>query len=521
MARKRRQFTPEQKVRILREHLIDGDAVSDVCDRHDLQPSVFYDWQRKLFEGGAAALSHKRGDPEKARLERRVEKLEARDRPQGRGDRRGNRGVCEAKKRAWGALNGRWVPHDARDEVIDFVRTWSTKTELPARRFTGWLGIREGKFYDWKRRYGQVNEHNAWIPRDHWLEDWEKEAIVEFARQHPGEGYRRLTFMMLDYDVVAVSPTSTYRVLKRAGLLGRWNKRTTTKGDGFQQPDRPHEHWHVDIAYLNICGTFYYLITVLDGCSRYIIHWEIRESMREADVEIVLQRARERFPGVHPRIITDNGSQFIARDFQGVHPHQWHVARSNVAVLPAVQRQDRALASDREGRGRAPQHPAVHPRCAQGRRRLRRALLHRPAAQRDRLRDARGPAPGAPPPAVRGAGRQARGRARGTASGASSGSRAAAISQSTARSPAPASFLAFNPRKAGSCVANPTMRMILSPIRRPPLSASPRTSVQAEPRQPRSSDRTALRGSRHSIADGVPRAPHRTREREEQLTRSA
>jgi hypothetical protein len=58
-----------------------------------------------------------------------------------------------------------------------------------------------------------------------------------------------------------------------------------------------------------------YLTSVLDGCSRYIVHWELRESMREADVEVVLQRAREKFPDAHPRVITDNGPQFIARDF--------------------------------------------------------------------------------------------------------------------------------------------------------------------------------------------------------------
>ena len=43
-----------------------------------------------------------------------------------------------------------------------------------------------------------MNEHNGWIPRDWWLEDWEKQAIVEFHYKNPLEGYRRLTFMMLD-----------------------------------------------------------------------------------------------------------------------------------------------------------------------------------------------------------------------------------------------------------------------------------------------------------------------------------
>jgi len=76
------------------------------------------------------------------------------------------------------------------------------------------------------------------------------------------------------------------------------------------------EHWHVDIAYVNVCGTFYYLCSVLDGFSRFLVHWEIRESMTEGDVEIVLQRAREAFPAAMPRVISDNGPQFVARDFK-------------------------------------------------------------------------------------------------------------------------------------------------------------------------------------------------------------
>ena len=67
---------------------------------------------------------------------------------------------------------------------------------------------------------------------------------------------------------------------------------------------------------MNVCGTFYYLISVLDGASRYLVHWELRESMTEADVEITLQRAKETFPEATPRIITDNGPQFIAKDFK-------------------------------------------------------------------------------------------------------------------------------------------------------------------------------------------------------------
>jgi len=208
------------------------------------------------------------------------------------------------------------VAHDTRDEVIDYVRRWSERTELPAKRLVQWIGLGMSKYYDWKQRYGQVNEHHRLVPRDHWLEAWEREAIVAFHAQHPLEGYRRLTYMLMDADLVAVSPATVYRVLKQAGCLARWNRAESSKGQGFQQPLAPHEHWHIDISYVNVCGTFYYLTSVLDGASRYIVHWELRESMKEADVEVVLQRAREAFPDARPRIISDNGPQFVARDFK-------------------------------------------------------------------------------------------------------------------------------------------------------------------------------------------------------------
>jgi putative transposase len=213
-------------------------------------------------------------------------------------------------------LSGGWVPHDIRDAVVDFTRLWSDKTDIPLHRFIGWLAVGRSKFYNWIGRYGRVNEHNASIPRDFWLEDWEREAIIRFCIANPLEGYRRLTFMMLDRNIVAVSPASTWRVLSKAGLLDRWNRKLSKKGTGFVQPLLPHEHWHVDIAYINICGTFYYLCSLLDGCSRFIVHWEIREHMTEADVEIIIQRAKEKFPDARPRIISDNGPQFIARDFK-------------------------------------------------------------------------------------------------------------------------------------------------------------------------------------------------------------
>lgn len=121
--------------------------------------------------------------------------------------------------------------------------------------------------------------------------------------------------MMLDRDVVAVSPATTYRVLKAAGLIGDSTAKPSRKGTGFVQPLAPHDHWHIDFAYLKVADTFFFLCCVLDGCSRAILAWDIRPTMREADAEIVLQKAKEAYPSATPRVISDQGSQFKSRDF--------------------------------------------------------------------------------------------------------------------------------------------------------------------------------------------------------------
>jgi transposase InsO family protein len=141
-----------------------------------------------------------------------------------------------------------------------------------------------------------------------------KQAIVDlYVCRLFLEGYRRLTFMMLDDEVVAVSPSSTYQILKAARRLDRRRWAPSKKGTGFVQPEGPRRHWHTDISYLNLAGTFYFLIPVLDGYSRYIVHWEIRETMKELDTAIVVQGVMDKYPDETPRIISDNRPQFVKR----------------------------------------------------------------------------------------------------------------------------------------------------------------------------------------------------------------
>ena len=203
-----------------------------------------------------------------------------------------------------------------RDRIVDYIKQVHEETRLPYDWLLRKAKIGRSRFYDWCKRYGKANEHNAKIPRDHWITPEEFDLIIQWFQEHPFDGYRRCCYMMMDADVVAVSPTTTYRVLSKAGLLNNRNVRPSKKGTGFVQPLHAHDEWHIDISYINCGGTFYYLCSILDGFSRAIIHYELKEQMKEADIELIVQRALEKYPSMHPKIISDNGPQFIARDFK-------------------------------------------------------------------------------------------------------------------------------------------------------------------------------------------------------------
>ena len=179
-----------------------------------------------------------------------------------------------------------------------------------------WLTLSTGKYYDWKRRKYQKNQHNCVIPKSHWILPCEREAIIEYRYQHLEEGYRRLSYMMLDEDIVAVSPSTVYRILNQAGLLSTQWRYERTRGSGFDQPTRPHQHWHLDITYINFRGTFVYLASLIDGYSRYVVHYELKTSMDALDIEIMMERARLKYPDQSPILITDNGPHFIAKELK-------------------------------------------------------------------------------------------------------------------------------------------------------------------------------------------------------------
>ena len=197
------------------------------------------------------------------------------------------------------------------------IQRLKSRAGFPVTQSLAVLHLPRATYFRWAIAGGKPPRPSAVVPHGHWITPAERAAVIAGARAHPELGATRLAFQLADASVVAISPSSTYTILKAAGLAGRWQPAKAAHRTGFVQPTRPHEQWHMDIAYLNILGTQYFLIGVLDGYSRAMLHHEIRRTMTTTDVEIVLERARAALPvgAPSPRLITDNGSQFVSAQF--------------------------------------------------------------------------------------------------------------------------------------------------------------------------------------------------------------
>jgi transposase InsO family protein len=142
-------------------------------------------------------------------------------------------------------------------------------------------------------------------------------AIAAYCSENQLKGYRMLCWEMVDKNIAFVSSGSVYNVIKRHNLDKKWAEAVELSKHGFDQPQAVHEQWHVDFSYIRIGGVFYYFLSILDGFSRRILTWRLCQDMKGVNAELLLAEAKELYPEAKsPRIISDNGSQFISKDFE-------------------------------------------------------------------------------------------------------------------------------------------------------------------------------------------------------------
>lgn len=178
-------------------------------------------------------------------------------------------------------------------------------------------GINVQRFHAWRKRKGLANRHSGTaVPHGNWLTDEEKKRIVDFYVEHIEDGYRRCAWMMVDQDVAYASPATVYNVIKAAGVVRCGRRRgSSRRGQGFHQPDGPHQHWHIDFTYIHVGETLCFLVSVIDGWSRSILSSYLSPTMTSTDAQIAVEMAHEAWPGVTPRVISDNGRQFTGKEF--------------------------------------------------------------------------------------------------------------------------------------------------------------------------------------------------------------
>ena len=162
MNRERKHVSGRDKLAILKQYLVDKIPLFDLCDQRGLQPSQIYYWQNQLFEQGAGVFERKPGRQVKQAdtiKDHKITQLEAAVAERDAKLAQKNEVIAElmednvrSKKSRWGTLTGVWVPHDTRDDIVDYINRWTARNELPAKRLLHWLELSTSKFHQWRKR---------------------------------------------------------------------------------------------------------------------------------------------------------------------------------------------------------------------------------------------------------------------------------------------------------------------------------------------------------------------------------
>jgi len=155
----------------------------------------------------------------------------------------------------------------------------------------------------------------------------EKEQVRMYALKHPAIRHRELAWRMVDEDVVCLSPSTVYRILKEQNLVSPWRRRQKRSREDNEKATRPDQRWATDLMYVEVAGRKYYQLNFIDEYSRYIVHHELLTNMEGGTVSVEAQQAIEKLlrekggevPEIGlPEMRSDNGSCYISREFRGV-----------------------------------------------------------------------------------------------------------------------------------------------------------------------------------------------------------
>ena len=189
------------------------------------------------------------------------------------------------------------------------------------------LNINRSTFYKWYRRYQEggydalANRYRP--PRQFWnaLPPWEKQRVVETALEYPEKSPRELAWYITDTNGYYISESTVYRILEANDLVASPAYTIVTARDKFPHPTKaPNELWQTDFTWFKVVHWgWYYLCSILDDYSRYILSWQLCTGMSAQDaretIETAIQSTGFRDPKVlhRPRLLSDNGSCFVSK----------------------------------------------------------------------------------------------------------------------------------------------------------------------------------------------------------------
>ena len=319
----RRRHSTEEKIRIVLEGLRGEESIAVLCRREGIAESLYYSWSKEFLEAGKKRLA---GDTARQATSNEVKALraEARDLKEALAEQMlENRLLKKKHDRGWGRRGMRY-PASEKLEIIRLV----DQSHLGVRPTLKKLGIPKTTFYRWYDRYvafGEAGlEDRSSNPGQVWnrIPDNVRQEIIDLALEETQLSPRELAVTFTDTRRYFVSEASVYRLLKAHDLITSPAFIVIKAADEFRdKTSAPNQLWQTDFTYFKVIGWgWFYLSTILDDYSRYIIAWKLCTTMKAGDVTATLKLALEASGCNHanivhkPRLLSDNGSSYISGD---------------------------------------------------------------------------------------------------------------------------------------------------------------------------------------------------------------
>ena len=319
----RRHFSAEDKIRIVLEGLRGEDSIAELCRREGIVQNLYYRWSKDFLEAGKKRLA---GDTARAATSDEVKELrrEAGALKEVVAELTLENRLLEKKRDGgWGGCRMRY-PASEKLEIIRLVE----ESTLPVRRTLEKIGIPRATFYRWYDLYQtggpEALEDQQPKPDRVWnrIPDDVRDRIIRLALDEPALSPRELAVRFTDTEGYFVSEASVYRLLKAHDLIASPAFIVMKAADEFKdKTTAPNQLWQTDFTYLKVIGWgWFYLSTVLDDFSRYIIAWKLCTTMKADDVTATLEMALDasgldKAKFLHrPRLLSDNGSSYVSDD---------------------------------------------------------------------------------------------------------------------------------------------------------------------------------------------------------------